>query len=49
LRSKRATLLTEHPEGSYRFVVDEGRLAALEVTDSERFWAYTRYLIVEER
>ncbi|MEZ4757957.1 MAG: hypothetical protein R2817_14110 [Flavobacteriales bacterium] len=49
LHGRRATLLTEHPEGSYRFVLSEGRLAALEISDPGAFWSYSRYLVLEER
>lgn len=49
LQGRRATLLTEHPEGSYRFVLAEGRLAALEISDPGAFWSFSRYLVVEER
>lgn len=49
LQGRRATLFTEHPEGSYRFVLAEGRLAALEISDPGAFWSFSRYLVVEER
>ncbi|MCB0792043.1 MAG: hypothetical protein H6595_02345 [Flavobacteriales bacterium] len=41
--AKKATLVTSHPAGSYRF---EGEVDALVITDPEAFWSLSKYLVV---
>lgn len=41
---KKAKLATSHPEGSYRF---EGGAAKLLITDTDKFWSISKYLVVE--
>lgn len=48
LFSKKAKLITNHPEGSYAFKTDsEGKVESLEIKDKKRFWTATDYLVVE--
>ncbi|MCB9170609.1 MAG: hypothetical protein H6597_01885 [Flavobacteriales bacterium] len=47
LDARRANLLTEHPDDSYRFVTDGDRLRALEIRDPDAFWRFSRYLVLE--
>jgi len=48
LYSKKAQLITNHPEGSYKFTPDdEGGVESLEIVDRKQFWAATNYLVVE--
>ncbi len=49
ISAKRAKFLTDHPEGSYRFVADDDRIARLEITDANAFWRFSRYLVIEVR
>ncbi len=49
LNCKKANLLTEHPNGSYRFVVEEDQLAYLDIRDPEAFWRFSRYAVVEKK
>lgn len=49
INAKRANFLTDHPEGSYRFVADGDRIAGLEITDPNAFWRFSRYLVMEVR
>ena len=46
VESKRAKLLTQHPEGSYVFNEADNQLGSLEITDPERFWKHSKYLVV---
>lgn len=43
--SKKA-LLTSHPSDSYVFNKDENKIESLQITDPERFWKTSRYLVV---
>ena len=43
IASKKARLLTTHPQGSYRF---EGEVEKLVITDPQAFWSASKYLVV---
>lgn len=48
LYSKKAKLITNHPEGSYEFEAGEnGTVQALNITDRQRFWQAGPYLVIE--
>lgn len=47
LYSKDAKLLTAHPEGSYELVKDEKGQLSLMITDPNKFWSVSRYLVIE--
>lgn len=48
LFSKKAKLITNHPEGSYEFKMDsQNTVESLEIIDRNRFWTATDYLVVE--
>lgn len=44
--TRRAELLTHHPADSYVFNDDGKMLESLEITDPERFWKHSKYLVV---
>ena len=46
LHSKKAKLLSKHPNGTYQ-LVDEGGTKSLHITDPARFWELSNYLIVQ--
>ncbi len=46
LYSKRATVETSHPAGSYELVKDEKGQYVLKITDPARFWEVSRYLVI---
>lgn len=46
LASKRATILTTHPEGSYDLIKGEDKMLTLKVLDQNAFWSVSRYLII---
>lgn len=48
VNSKKAKLVTHHPVGSYEWEKSgSGKPQALTITDPEKFWATSRYLVVE--
>lgn len=49
LYSKRAELLTNHPETSYRLVEDAKGQLTLKITNPQNFWSVSRYLVIQVR
>ena len=47
LYSKDADLLTPHPEGSYELVKDEKKELSLVITNPNKFWSVSRYLVIQ--
>lgn len=48
VNSKKAKLVTHHPVGSYEWdKTDNGNAEALTIKDPDKFWATSRYLVVE--
>ena len=46
--SKKAKLITKHPEGSYEWVMaDDGKVDRLKITSKNAFWQASDYLVVE--
>ena len=46
LMSKRAQLLTNHPESSYTLSKGTDNLLTLKILNTERFWSVSKYLVV---
>ena len=46
LYSKRASLLTTHPEGSYELVKDDKNQYSLVILDPTNFWSVSKYLVL---
>ena len=46
LNTKRATLITTHPEGSYEMTENEDGSKVLNINDKEAFWSISKYLVV---
>lgn len=46
LYSKSAELLTTHPEGSYVLVKDANGQLTLQITNPNKFWSVSRYLVI---
>lgn len=46
LYSKRAKLLTNHPESSYKLEKDDKGQYMLEITNPKEFWSVSRYLVI---
>jgi hypothetical protein len=47
--SKKAELVTIHPEGSYKFVVENEMIKGLEITNQKDFWKSSRFLVIMTR
>lgn len=47
LYAKKAKLWSTHPEGTYELVKGADDNLTLNVTDTQRFWSLTKYLIIE--
>ena len=47
LYSKEAKLLTAHPEGTYELVKDDKEQLTLKITNPNKFWSVSRYLVIE--
>lgn len=43
----KAKLWSTHPEGTYEFVQGSDNNLTLHITDTQRFWSLTKYLIIE--
>lgn len=49
LYSKRATMLTSHPAGSYSLEKDEKGQMVLRISNPQEFWSVSRYLVIQVR
>lgn len=47
LYAPKAKLWSNHPEGTYEFVEGANKNLTLQITDTQRFWNLTKYLIIE--
>ena len=47
LYSKSAKLLTNHPSGSYKQTKDNKGQFVLQITDPEKFWTASKYLVIQ--
>jgi uncharacterized protein (DUF3084 family) len=47
LNVQKATVITEHPKGSYQIVEENDEMAYLEIKDPDQFWRLSKYLVVE--
>jgi chromosome segregation ATPase len=46
LNTKRATIITTHPEGSYEITENEDGSKVLNIKDKEAFWSISKYLVI---
>jgi len=49
VHSKKAKLITTHPEGSYEWVSDSGQIAYMVIDYPEKFWSVSKYAVVETK
>ncbi len=47
LYAPKAKLWSTHPEGTYEFVKGNDKNLTFQITDTQRFWSLTKYLIIE--
>lgn len=45
--SKKASLKTSHPNGSYKFEENGGKVEKLVITDAEKFWQNSKYCVIQ--
>ena len=45
--SKKAKVITEHPDSSYRFVYQDNLIAYLEIENPNEFWKVSKYAVIE--
>ena len=46
LNTKKAKIMTSHPEGSYEIIEGDGGAQTLHILDKEAFWSMSNYLVV---
>ena len=46
LNTKKATIISTHPEGSYEIVENEDGSKVLNINDKEAFWSISKYLVI---
>lgn len=49
LFAKKATIITEHPDSSYKFLVDGGQITYLEIENPQEFWKMSKYAVIETK
>jgi hypothetical protein len=49
LNTKKAKLISQHPDNSYRLVEENDNIAYLEIENPEEFWKLTKYVIIETK
>jgi DNA repair exonuclease SbcCD ATPase subunit len=47
VNSKEVKLITEHPAGSYEFVNEGEKVAALNINNPEEFYKFSKYIVLE--
>lgn len=47
LHSKKAVIITEHPDSSYTLVKEGGQIAYLQINNPEQFWKASKYAVIE--
>ncbi len=47
LYTKKAEIISEHADNSYRFVYQNDQIAYLEIEDPDEFWKLTKYAVIE--
>lgn len=45
--SKKAEVISEHPDSSYRYIYDDDKIAYLKIENPDEFWKLTKYAVVQ--
>ena len=45
--SKKAEIISEHPDSSYRYIYENDKIAYLKIENPEEFWKLTKYAVVQ--
>ncbi len=49
LNTKKAKILSTHPEGSYVIEEDADKVQTLVIKDAEKFWSHSKYLVIQTK
>ncbi|MBN1820319.1 MAG: hypothetical protein JW833_06365 [Prolixibacteraceae bacterium] len=49
LFTRKVNFITEHPDSSYRFLMDEGLITYLEIENPDEFWKLSKYAVLETK
>jgi hypothetical protein len=47
--SKKAEIISEHPDSSYQLIYQDNQVAYLQIENPAEFWKLTKYLVVEKK
>lgn len=47
LNAKKAVLISEHPNNSYKLVEENGQIAYLQIEDPQEFWRISKYAVIQ--
>jgi len=47
VNAKKAVLISEHPDNSYKLVEENGQIAYLEIEDPQEFWRISKYAVIQ--
>lgn len=47
VNAKKAALISEHPDNSYKLVEENGQIAYLEINDPQEFWRISKYAVIQ--
>jgi hypothetical protein len=47
LNSKKAVVVSEHPNNSYTLVEEDGLVSYLQIDNPEEFWKISKYAVIE--
>jgi hypothetical protein len=47
INAKKAVVVSEHPQSSYKMVEENGQIAYLEIENPEEFWRISKYAVIQ--
>jgi hypothetical protein len=47
VNAKKAVVLSEHPNSSYKLVEENGQIAYLQIENPEEFWRISKYAVIQ--
>lgn len=47
--SKKAKLITQHPDSSFRFIEENNQITYVEIENPDEFWKYSKYAVIEKK
>jgi len=47
VNSKKAVVISEHPQSSYKMIEENGQIAYLQIEDPEEFWRISKYAVIQ--